>query len=162
MKPVESKQLRENFVPSFGKSSFDLQVPKLDPSMARRLKEVKGGEASKAEAKEKALVLASQFKILDSPSHSSIYGEAPLPRPLPTRLGTSLFLSALPSRLFNYGGMPSTASRSREERMCYARLTTVSSLTWQRQVDSSRENVDSSLAVPFLKVWSEMRQMTRS
>ena len=33
--------------------------------MARRLKEVRGGEASKAEAKEKALV-ASQFKILDN------------------------------------------------------------------------------------------------
>ena len=32
--------------------------------MAWRLKEVRGGEASKAEAKEKALV-ASQFKILD-------------------------------------------------------------------------------------------------
>jgi hypothetical protein len=63
-KPAESKQLRENFVPSFGKSFFDLQVPKLDPSMARRLKEVKGGEASKAKVKEKALV-ASQFKILD-------------------------------------------------------------------------------------------------
>ena len=51
-------------MPSFGKSSFDLQVPKLDPSMARRLKEVRGGEATKAEAKEKSLV-ALQFKILD-------------------------------------------------------------------------------------------------
>ncbi|KAI9565167.1 hypothetical protein GHT06_008943 [Daphnia sinensis] len=63
-KPAEAKQLRENFVPSFGKSSFDLQVPKLAPSMARRLKEVRGGEASKAEAKEKALA-ASQYKIFD-------------------------------------------------------------------------------------------------
>ncbi|EFX61988.1 hypothetical protein DAPPUDRAFT_120679 [Daphnia pulex] len=63
-KPAEAKQLRESFVPSFGKNSFDLQVPKLDPSMARRLKEVRGGEASKAEAKEKALA-ASQYKILD-------------------------------------------------------------------------------------------------
>jgi hypothetical protein len=40
-KPVESKQLKENFVLTFGKSSFDLQVPKLDPSMARRLKKSK-------------------------------------------------------------------------------------------------------------------------
>ena len=63
-KPSESKQLRESFVPAFEKSSFDLQVPKLDPSMARRLKEVRGEGASKAEAKEKALVV-SQFKILD-------------------------------------------------------------------------------------------------
>ena len=63
-KPADAKQLRENFVPSFGKSSFDLQIPKLDPSMARRLKEMRGGEASKAEAKEKALA-ASQYKILD-------------------------------------------------------------------------------------------------
>jgi hypothetical protein len=62
-KPTESKQLRENFVPTFGKSSFDLQVPKLDPSMARRLKEVRGGDASKAEAKEKSLS-ADQYKIL--------------------------------------------------------------------------------------------------
>lgn len=31
-KPTKSKQLRENFVPAFEKSSFDLQVPKLDPS----------------------------------------------------------------------------------------------------------------------------------
>ena len=36
--------------------------------MARRLKEVRGGEASKAEANEKALV-ASQFKILDIVKH---------------------------------------------------------------------------------------------
>jgi hypothetical protein len=63
-KPAEAKQLRENFVPSFGKNSFDVQVPKLDPSMARRLKEMRGGEASKAEAKEKTLA-ASQYKILD-------------------------------------------------------------------------------------------------
>lgn len=63
-KPTEAKQLRENFHPSFEKRSFDFKVPVLDPSMARRLKEVRGGEASKAEAKEKALV-ASQFKILD-------------------------------------------------------------------------------------------------
>ncbi|KZS10480.1 Uncharacterized protein APZ42_025044 [Daphnia magna] len=63
-KPMEAKQLRENFHPSFEKGSFDLKVPVLDPYMARRLKEVRGGEASKAEDKEKALV-ASQFKILD-------------------------------------------------------------------------------------------------
>ncbi|XP_045023289.1 uncharacterized protein LOC116935744 isoform X2 [Daphnia magna] len=63
-KPTEAKQLRENFHPSFEKRSFEFKVPVLDPSMARRLKEVRGGEASKAEAKEKALV-ASQFKILD-------------------------------------------------------------------------------------------------
>ena len=63
-KPTETKHLRENFHPSFEKSTFDLKVPTLDPSMARRLKEVRGGEASKAETKEKALV-ASQFKILD-------------------------------------------------------------------------------------------------
>jgi hypothetical protein len=63
-KPAKAKQLRENFVSSFGKNSFDVQVPKLDPSMARRLKEMRGGEASKAEAKEKTLA-ASQYKILD-------------------------------------------------------------------------------------------------
>lgn len=63
-KPTESKQLRENFVPTFGKSSFDLQVPKLNPSMAQRLKEVRGGDATKAEAKEKSLS-AAQYKILD-------------------------------------------------------------------------------------------------
>lgn len=63
-KPTEAKQLRENFHPSFEKGSFDLKVPVLDPSMARSLKEVRGGEAGKAEVKEKALV-ASQFKILD-------------------------------------------------------------------------------------------------
>ncbi|KAK4021400.1 hypothetical protein OUZ56_003317 [Daphnia magna] len=39
-KPMEAKQLRENFHPSFEKSSFDLKVPVLDPSMARRLKEI--------------------------------------------------------------------------------------------------------------------------
>jgi hypothetical protein len=58
-KPTESMQLRENFFPSFDKSCFDLQVPKLDPSMVGRLKEVKGGETSKAEAKEKALVASA-------------------------------------------------------------------------------------------------------
>jgi hypothetical protein len=63
-KPSESKQLRESFTPTFEKSSFDLQVPKLDPSMACKLREVKSVEASKAEAKEKSLV-AAQFKILD-------------------------------------------------------------------------------------------------
>jgi hypothetical protein len=57
-KPVESKQLKENFVLTFGKSSFDLQVPKLDPSMARRLKKVRLGDASKAEVKEKSLSAA--------------------------------------------------------------------------------------------------------
>lgn len=61
-KPEESKQLRENFIPTFEKSSFDLQVPKLDPSMARRLKEVREREASKAEVKKKSLS-ADQYKI---------------------------------------------------------------------------------------------------
>lgn len=75
-KPAEAKQLRANFVPSFGKSSFDLQVPKLDPSMARRLKEVRGGEASKAEGKEKALA-ASQYKILDIASRCCTCGVVP-------------------------------------------------------------------------------------
>lgn len=61
-KPEESKQLRENFIPTFEKSSFDLQVPKLDPSMARRLKEVREREASKSEVKKKSLS-ADQYKI---------------------------------------------------------------------------------------------------
>lgn len=38
----------QNSIPSFEKSSFDLQVPRLDPSMARRPKEVRGGEARKS------------------------------------------------------------------------------------------------------------------
>jgi hypothetical protein len=63
-KPTEATQLRENFHPSFEEDSFKLKVPVLYPSMAQRLKKVRGGEASKAEDKEKALV-ASQFKILD-------------------------------------------------------------------------------------------------
>lgn len=75
-KPSESKQLHENFVPAYGKISFDLKVPKWGPSMARRLKKVKGGEASKAEAKKKVL-MASQFQFLTSPSRSFICGVVP-------------------------------------------------------------------------------------
>ncbi|KZS01997.1 Uncharacterized protein APZ42_001138 [Daphnia magna] len=40
------------------------EVPKLDRSMSRRLKELKGGEGSKAEMKEKKLV-SHQFRLLD-------------------------------------------------------------------------------------------------
>ena len=64
LKSKEAKLLREDFSPSFEKSSFDLKVPKLDISMQRRLNDLKTPEASKAEAREKILV-AQQYKILD-------------------------------------------------------------------------------------------------
>lgn len=66
LKSAESKQIREDFVPSFDSKKFDLQVPqvKLDHTMSRRVKEVKGGEAAKTEVKEKSVV-AHQFKLLD-------------------------------------------------------------------------------------------------
>lgn len=51
-------------LPTLKKNSFNLQVPMLDQSTARRLRKVRGEEASKVEAREKAL-MASQFKILD-------------------------------------------------------------------------------------------------
>ena len=64
LKSADSKQIGEDFVPSFDSKTFDLQVPKLDHTMSRRVKEVKGGEAAKTEAKEKSLV-SHQFKLLD-------------------------------------------------------------------------------------------------
>ena len=115
-------------MPSFGKSSFDLQVPKLDPSMARRLKEVRGGEATKAEAKEKSLV-ALQFKILDiAKPLLYLWGSATSEATPDAARNVPLLVSTSESAL-QLWGMPSTASRSREERMCYARRTPVSSLS---------------------------------
>lgn len=48
----------------FCKRSFELVCPKLDSSIARRLKEVKLAVASSAEANEK-MMLALQYKMLD-------------------------------------------------------------------------------------------------
>jgi hypothetical protein len=65
--------------PSFGKSSFDLKVPKLDPSMVERLKNVKGGEKSKGEAKEEALVASAgndPFLVSASETALQLWGEA--------------------------------------------------------------------------------------
>ncbi|EFX74987.1 hypothetical protein DAPPUDRAFT_108340 [Daphnia pulex] len=64
LKPAEGKQLREKYVPSFRSDSFELVCPQLDSSMARRLKDLKSVEATKAESIEKSL-LAEQYKILD-------------------------------------------------------------------------------------------------
>jgi hypothetical protein len=124
-KQAESKQLRENFVPSFSKSSFDLQVPKLDPSMARRLKEVKGGEASKAKAKEKALV-ASQYKILDIAKPLLYLWGSATSEATPYAAGNVPLLVSASESANQLWDKLSTASRSREERMCYARRTPVS------------------------------------
>ncbi|KAI9555003.1 hypothetical protein GHT06_020294 [Daphnia sinensis] len=44
MDVARSKELRGIFSPTFDAKSFGLQVPKLDHSMSRRLKELKGGE----------------------------------------------------------------------------------------------------------------------
>ena len=70
LKSADSKQIGEDFVPSFDSKTFDLQVPKLDHTMSRRVKEVKGGEAAKTEAKEKSLV-SHQFKpgMIDEVPH---------------------------------------------------------------------------------------------
>ena len=62
--PSEARRLRERYVPEFASGSFGLVCPVLDSSMARRLKEMKNAEATKAEAREKSL-LADQYKILD-------------------------------------------------------------------------------------------------
>ncbi|KZR98243.1 Uncharacterized protein APZ42_006432, partial [Daphnia magna] len=64
LKSTEAKKLRGIFSPTFDSRSFDLQVPKLVHSMSRRLKELKGGEGSKVEMKEKTLV-SHQFRLLD-------------------------------------------------------------------------------------------------
>lgn len=58
------KTLRTLYEPSFEHTSFELQVPKLDSSMARRLKELRGSESQHTEAKEKAFK-DLQYKVLD-------------------------------------------------------------------------------------------------
>lgn len=62
--PNEAKVLREKFEPSFSDSSFCLQIPEVDGSIARRLKEFSGQELTKAEIREKALK-TEQRQILD-------------------------------------------------------------------------------------------------
>ncbi len=64
LNPSDARRLRERYVPEFASGCSDLVYPKLDSSMARRLKEMKNAEATKAEAREKSL-LADQYKILD-------------------------------------------------------------------------------------------------
>lgn len=60
----EAKLLREAYAPTFDSSSFELTIPKVDGSMARRLKDHWGQELVKVEAREKFLV-KEQHQILD-------------------------------------------------------------------------------------------------
>lgn len=56
--------IRKYYEPKFLKRSVSLHCPKIDHSMARRMKERKGPELTKVEQKEKALT-SMQFKLLD-------------------------------------------------------------------------------------------------
>jgi hypothetical protein len=60
----EARSLRDNFIPSFPDSSFDLVCPQVDSSFSRHFKDIKSPEISKAEATERCLK-AEQYKILD-------------------------------------------------------------------------------------------------
>jgi hypothetical protein len=60
----EARSLRDNFIPSFPDSSFDLVCPQVDSAFSRRFKDIKSSEMSKAEATERCLK-AEQYKILD-------------------------------------------------------------------------------------------------
>ena len=51
-------------MPSFTDSDFDLKCPQVDSSLARRFKDLKCPEMTKAEATEKSLK-AEQYKVLD-------------------------------------------------------------------------------------------------
>ncbi|KZS16152.1 Uncharacterized protein APZ42_018153 [Daphnia magna] len=64
LSPSEAKQLRERFLPSFTDTDFDLKCPQVNFSLARRFKDLKCPEMSKAEATEKSLK-AEQYKVLD-------------------------------------------------------------------------------------------------
>jgi uncharacterized membrane protein YgcG len=64
LNPAEAKQLRDSFLPSFTDSDFDLKCPQVDSSLARRFKDLKCPEMTKAEATEKSLK-AEQYKVLD-------------------------------------------------------------------------------------------------
>jgi hypothetical protein len=64
LNPAEAKQLRESFLPSFTDTDFDLKCPQVDSSLARRFKDLKCPEMTKAEATEKSLK-AEQYKVLD-------------------------------------------------------------------------------------------------
>jgi hypothetical protein len=153
-KPTETKQLRENFHPSFEKGTFDLKVPTSDPSMARRLKEVRGGEASKAEAKEKALV-ASQFKILDNAKPLLyLWGSA-------SAASDPLLISAAESALQLWGHAFHSIPTQRRENVRTRRIP-VSRLCWRNRAGSRQRIVVSSSAAPFSVAWSEMHPMTRS
>jgi hypothetical protein len=74
-KPSESNQLRENFSPTFEKSSFDLKVPKLDPLMASGSGKLKVWRPARQRLKRSPwLRLNSRFWM--SPSHFCTCGEA--------------------------------------------------------------------------------------
>ena len=60
----EARSLRDNFIPSFPDSSFDLVCPQVDSSFSHHFKDIKSPEISKAEATERCLK-AEQYKILD-------------------------------------------------------------------------------------------------
>ena len=126
--------------------------------MARRLKEVRGGEASKAEAKEKALV-ASQFKILDIAK--------PLPLPYLYLWGSAsaasdpLLISASESALQLWGHAFHSIPTQRRENVRTRRIP-VSRLCWRNRAGSRQRIVVSSSAAPFSVAWSEMHPMTRS
>ena len=80
--------------------------------MARRLKEVRGGEASKAEANEKALV-ASQFKILDIVKHLLyLWGSA-------SAASDPLLISAAESALQLWGHTFHSITTQRRENMLH-------------------------------------------
>lgn len=64
LQPADARAIRKRYEPDFLKRSVSLQCPKIDHSMARRMKERKGPELTKVEQKEKSLT-SVQFKLLD-------------------------------------------------------------------------------------------------
>ena len=64
LNPAEAKQLQDSFLPSFTDTDLDFKCPQVDSSLARRFKDLKCPEMTKAEATEKSLK-AEQYKVLD-------------------------------------------------------------------------------------------------
>ncbi|KAK4037961.1 hypothetical protein OUZ56_029984 [Daphnia magna] len=62
--PSDARVIRKYYESKFQKRSVYLHCPKIDHSMARRVKEKRGPELTKVEQKEKALT-SMQFKLLD-------------------------------------------------------------------------------------------------
>ena len=65
LKPSEARAIRKHYEPKFLKSLFNLQCPKIDHSIARKMGERKERqEVAKVEQKEKSLI-SIQYKVLD-------------------------------------------------------------------------------------------------